>query len=121
MTTPSALCPRCGQRLHTGMGTERVIAAPNGAVRASIRVFVAECSRHGKVVTSWKTGHHSTQAEANLKRRYRKPGYKLLVDLLPPEDHHKFVEAMHGRFLASPEDIARWDRIISCRIPERKD
>jgi hypothetical protein len=109
----SRQCAKCGAELSNvrPIGEQVLVGTYDGRVVATSREFKGDCPEHGEIFAVSHQGHHSTQIESSIRRRYSKAIRKRLRGLLPPAIKKKFDRAWGGKYQPSTGEVARWDKL----------
>lgn len=109
------ICPTCGEPLedvrpHAFL---TLVLPENGTIAAEQRMITGECPKCGPRLTRrHHMGIHSTAVETQMDRLFGKR-WKAIRDLLQDSDREKFVDAVHGRFHPTKDDLVRWLQIYA--------
>ena len=111
---PRILCWQCNEPLaHVkARGAQVAMRSEDRSIIAEQREFRGVCPVHGHV-GGRVMGRHSTYSEADLRRKFPKSVWKRVKGALGKENSRRFRDALHGRYLPTPEDVAHWTQLAA--------
>jgi hypothetical protein len=125
--TDVGTCPECGSRLKPvkpGLWAEEILVSgdpPSKQVLHAVqRSLFAYCPVHGKIVYK-KSGNHSTQSEAKMKKLFPKNLRNAISEKLVVDERRRFADALNGHYLPTQHEINDWLRHVSASDPDTRD
>lgn len=75
-------------------------------------MFNGHCAVHGNVFVRLG-GHHSTNSEKKLKRKFNKPDRGILKQLLTAKEWDEFSESIEGQRIPQEATIKKWRLLLA--------
>jgi hypothetical protein len=96
------------------IGEEVLSSLETRRVNGSTREFAGFCPTHGSF--RWRKfplGRHTSVQETWLKKLFPKAHRKRLKVMLSSEDRKHFDRAIEGQALATEDEVARWQALLT--------
>ena len=117
MSEQPVLCPKCGAESTIGrlVAEESFTGVPDQLVKFVQRTFEFSCSKcgHSSFHPYRGLGHHGTIAKKKLRTLFCKTDAKRLRSALPIEERDAFTMTTEGKRIATAEEIARWQKLLT--------